>query len=1012
MCPFMNNRYDAMWLAAYALSLLLLSCIPWISVAQRVPFYNLNIEDGLIQSQPDCMVQDRYGHLWIGTLGGLSRYDGHSFTNYTVRDGLTSNAIRALAADSTGNIWIGSTAGVTRFSGREMQHFTFSTSDNPGANTVNTIRMAEDGTAWCIAAGKIYSIKDGKSAAFNLPDSIMVTSLLPDRNGVWLATAAGRILWIEKNSRKERALEKKGGSIPYITRLYKDRGGRIWVLTNSGLYYITEDAVAEYKVAGYSLSVFPALLSMTEDDRNYYWIGTSSGVLRFRDSSFQYYNKWNGLSNNNFPELLTDTEGNVWLASDGQGVFRFSGALFTGLDESMGLPSAQVTSVSADKAGRVYLGTYDAGLYEYYDRTIRNIPFPNRMMPAITALAVRNGNELWIGTRGIGLWRYDHRGLKPVMLPGSRSLTGTVLALYADNKNHLWVGYANSAAVLEQDTFMQLPLEAVTAKSFILVGRDSLLIATSAGIKMYDGNGVHPFITNTAVDNALPQCFTLRGRELWIGTSDNGIISYDLDTRRVATYGQQNGLRSDFIYNIIVGDDGDIWAGTGFGIHRISFKDSMPVIYSYGKEQGVTGMESNHNAVHKMPDGSIWFGTTNGALHYNPVSKLTNAAPVSIVMQSVKVFGEHISDTSYYDSTDAWYSVPYHLRLPYRQNNVTFNFHAISLSGHDQLRYRYMMNGLEAPWSNWSPVSSVTYSALPPGKYDFIVQCIAGNDETIRELHYTFEIIAPFHKTNLFTLLVLAGFMLLGIILQYAANKRKQNRQRFLEKLRREEQDKVRERTAEDFHDEVGNRLTRINVLANILKTKIGNPAPDLFRIIEQIQDNTAQLYSGTRDILWSLQPSNGNLYEILHRIRDVGVELFQDTDIEFSFTGTDERMKQNRLPLDISRNLTMIFKEALNNCLKYADATQVNLEVLLKDKDVLQLKLSDNGKGFDIHGVRKGHGISNMQVRAERIHGRLYIDAVPGTGSIITLTFRLPSDSGKKYRHTRDKKHRNDSEL
>src|SRR5690606_35267759 len=138
-------------------------------------------------------------------------------------------------------------------------------------------------------------------------------------------------------------------------------------------------------------------------------------------------------------------------------------------------------------------------------------------------------------------------------------------------------------------------------------------------------------------------------------------------------------------------------------------------------------------------------------------------------------------------------------------------------------------------------------------------------------------------------------------------------------------------RTAEDFHDEVGNKLTRINVLSNILKTKISNPAPDLFRIIEQIQENTAQLYSSTRDILWSLQPSNSNLYEILHRIRDVGVELFQDTDIEFSFSGADERMKRYRLPLDVSRNLIMIFKEALNNCLKYANATQVYMEVSLK---------------------------------------------------------------------------------
>ncbi len=976
--------------------------------AQRIPFYNLNIEDGLIQSQPDCIVQDKYGHLWIGTLGGLSRYDGRSFTNFTIRDGLSSNAIRALATDESGYLWIGSPAGVTRFSGQELRHFTFSTSDNPGANNVTVIRVGTDGTAWCIAGGKVYAIKDGKSAAFNMPDSFLFTSLMPEDGGLWLATTSGQILWVEKEVKKSLTLPAKNGRIPSISRLYKDRRGRIWVLTTAGLFYIDRDKLVEHKVGGRTLDA--SLWSMTEDDRNYYWVGTSSGVLRFRDSSIQLYNKWNGLSNNHFHDLFTDIEGNIWMASDGQGIFRFSGALFSGLDESMGIPSAQITGVTADKSGKVYLGTYDAGLFEYQNGTIKAIELPHGLRVSITTLATRKGSEIWIGTRGGGLWRYDSRGMKPVALPGYSPVSGSVISLYADDKDRLWVGYGNSAAIFEGDTFRQLPLQMLSAKSFMPIGEDSMLIATSSGIKLYTPTGLYPFITSTAVDDASPQCFTIRDRELWIGTSDNGIITYDMDTREVTTYDQTNGLKSDFIYNIITDDEGDVWAGTGFGIHRISFKDSQPVIYFYGKEQGVTGMESNHNAVHKMPDGSIWFGTTNGALHYNPVSKLTYARPVSIVMQSVKVFGEQINNQNFYDSTDEWYPVPYGLRLPYRQNNISFNFHAISLSGHGKLRYRYIMNGLDAPWSNWSPVSSVTYSALPPGKYDFVVQCKAGSDDIIRELHYSFEIIAPFHKTNLFTLLVLGGFMLLGITVQYIVNKRKQNRQKLLAKLRNEEQEKVRERTAEDFHDEVGNKLTRINVLANILKARLEQPPQDVIRIIDQIQDNTGQLYSGTRDILWSLQPSNDNLYEILSRIRNVGVELFQDTEIEFTTSGLDERSRQYRLPLDVSRNLIMIFKEALNNCLKYAEATVVHLEFLLIEDDVLQLKLVDNGKGFEEQNVRKGHGITNMNVRATRIRGRLLIDARPGIGTTISLTFRLPVE--KKYRSWWDRKSGKDPEL
>jgi signal transduction histidine kinase len=94
---------------------------------------------------------------------------------------------------------------------------------------------------------------------------------------------------------------------------------------------------------------------------------------------------------------------------------------------------------------------------------------------------------------------------------------------------------------------------------------------------------------------------------------------------------------------------------------------------------------------------------------------------------------------------------------------------------------------------------------------------------------------------------------------------------------------------------------------------------------------------------------------------------------------------------LDVSRNLIMIFKEALNNTLKYSKATKVKLDITLRRHDVLQLLLTDNGAGFDVRNVKKGHGINNMNVRATRINGRLYIDSRENKGTITNLTFKIP---------------------
>ena len=967
--------------------------------AQRYPFYNLSVESGLIQSQVQAVKQDKYGHLWIGTLGGLSRFDGRNFTNYTLRDGMADNSVNTLDIDAQGNIWVGTSKGISKFDGKSFKHSSFRAAENnPFANNVQDMEIAADGTIWCNVGGnnkfKIYHIVNGKNEQLKVPgEDTFITSILPDKGGIWVGKINGKLLHYSAGKWDSTSLPVSPliNNVPVLIKIYKGRNDTLWLLTNAGLYRLENGKPVLHTIKGQPLDKLPPLRCMTEDVNGAYWLGTNSGVIKLSGNSLEYYNKQNGLSDNIFRDILTDAEGNVWMASDGQGLYRFSGSPFTVLDESMGLPSAQVMGITADRSGKLYFGTYDAGLYAFENGVVAKVPFPGAPRITITALHYKN-NKLWIGTRN-GLWSYDN-SFHFYSFPAD--LLFSVSSLYSDTGGRLWIGFANGFAVYEHDSFHVVPLKAAVIGDFIQIGADSTLVAANSGtyngMQLYHDGVLTPYKTNGAPDSAQVQCFTKRGNELWMGTSDNGLICYNMSTKKYYILNKNSGLKSDFIYNIITDNDGNIWAGTGYGIHKITLTDgNKPLVTFYGKEEGMKGMESNHNAIYKMRDGSIWFGTTNGAVHYQPHTKTTQSKPVSIVLQSVKVFGENITDTTWYDSTNAWYKVPYGLHLPFRKNNITFTYQAISLSGDDQLMYRYHMDGLEAPWSDWSESNSVTYSALPPGNYTLTVQCMAmSNSANVSELSYSFEIITPFQKTSWFKLLILGGCILLGVSLQYIANTRKQNRIKLLDSLRREEQSKVRQRTAEDFHDEVGNKLTRINVLANVLKKKI-DLTPDTKRILDQIQDNTGQLYSGTKDILWSLKPSNDNLYQVLHRISDFGAELFQDTEVDFSLVGTEEKWKEYSLPMDFSRNLIMIFKEALNNSLKYSKATAVKLEVTLQNHDILHLLLTDNGEGFDIEHAKKGHGIDNMNVRAKRIHARLYIDSSPGKGTVISMGFKIP---------------------
>ena len=968
----------------------LLCCIG--ASAQRYPFHNLSVDDGLIQSQATCLAQDKTGNLWIGTLGGLSKYDGRNFTSYTIRNGLGNNMIWSLAADSAGNIWVGGNTDIAMFNGKTFVHYP-KPIKQPAHSVNNTQQIVITGdTTWWRASGDLYYIAYGKISYFVTPGPAgFVSSVFAGADGLWIAKES--VIYHTSKGRCDtvRFTLPEDQRAPLITRIFRSHDSMIWVTTNEGLFNIQNGHLVPKPIYLEELTVPPSISSITQDRSGALWLGTSKGVIRVNGNSYQLFNKQNGLRDNSFSDLFTDSEGNVWMASDGQGIFRYSGTQFSGLDESAGLPSDQVTALATNNSDSLFIGTYDAGLYIFKDGKIGSLSFPSSPVPAITSLCYTKGSKLWIATRGRGLWSYDHEIFRQYEAPDRNFPSNYVNRVYEDPDQRLWIGFANGAMLLEHDSFKTVNVKPEAVFSFLSIGKDSMLIAAESGLSLYSAGIVVDYKTKTVADSIKVQCFLLAGRNLWIGSSDNGIVRYNMDTHTSMLINKNNGLKSDFIYNIIADNDGSIWAGTGFGIHRIKVSESeAPQITFYGKAQGVTGMESNINAVLKLTDGSIWFGTTNGALHYQPRSTVVNSAPSSIVLQSVRLTDESAIDHSYYDSTDNWNGVPYNLRLPAQKNNIAFTFQAISLSGSQQVQYRYRMDGLEAPWSQWSSTNSVSYSALPPGRYVFHVQCQGAEAQNNPELVYAFEIITPFQKTMWFRISVLAACIIIGILLQYIATSRKQRRARLMTKLRSEEQAKIRLRTAEDFHDEIGNKLTRINVLTSVLKNKI-NLNPDTERILHQIEDNTGQLYSGTRDILWSLKPTNDSLYEILYRIRDFGNDLFQDTDIEFTFTGKDDKWSSYKLPMDMSRNLIMIFKEALNNCLKYSAARKVWLEVSFKSKGVLQMVLRDDGKGFDMQTIDKGNGINNMNVRAARLKGKLYIDSRFGKGTIISLTFRLP---------------------
>ena len=203
-----------------------------------------------------------------------------------------------------------------------------------------------------------------------------------------------------------------------------------------------------------------------------------------------------------------------------------------------------------------------------------------------------------------------------------------------------------------------------------------------------------------------------------------------------------------------------------------------------------------------------------------------------------------------------------------------------------------------------------------------------------------------------------------------------------LEKIREEEFMKLRQRTAEDFHDEMGNKLTRISILTDILRSKVSEKEDETHQLVSQIKENTNALYSGSRDIIWSLNSQNDGIYEIAEHIKDIGIEIFHDTAIDFEYSHNiiNTRLK---LKLDFSRNLIMVFKEVYNNILKHSKATKVSVRLNLTDNGALEISITDNGVGFAADVIQKGNGVKNIKNRVNRMNGEVSIQSENGKTQI-----------------------------
>ena len=953
------------------------------SFAQKYTFSHYDIEDGLIESQVNNLALDQEHRLWMATFGGACRFDGKDFTSYTRQNGMPTNFINNVFVDKDNTVWFGTQSGLMKLVNKKLMAYPVAVKLKN--NRVRSIVQDGAGTIWFIINNRLFKVSGNAGKEGIIQDTVKepLLCLAVDQGGRLYASVHQKgVYYRDKGKWISLVSYPKNNRNFFVTKMQFDRTdkSRLLLLSFNGIYSVKDGVLKPYQ-SQLVKGLKEPFLSMAQDSAANLWIGTNNGAYCFdlKKQKSTHFVAVNGLSDNAITDIYNDADNNLWLASQGNGLYKYEGDRYVIFDRTQGLPDNEVIwGIAKDRNNHILLGINGAGLFQYDGKKLTSVKLPKDHpdLKNVQCLYTDKNGLIWIGTDHAGLWTYDKGHFQ--MIKGSDYYA--INGITQDSNGQIWITAPSGCFYLENNTLERLDEFSNFSSSIVNAGKDSIIAGTQDGVILaVNKKIVKNFKLDAVRSSTVFSMLNYKGM-LIIGTDDRGIFVWNKATGNVKNYSTRDGLSSNTIYSLVTDDHDVIWAGTGRGANRFLFDEKSKTFTVKGNGSSKNPiLESNQNAI-LYNDGKVWIGTTKGVVVYNTNIVPSEKTPPYIVIQSVKLMpqsGEKQSSTTMSNGA----------KLSFSNRHLSIAFLGINLKDPANVSYRYKLRGLDTSYSLPVKNNVVDYPSLPAGNYTFEVKAIGmGGVPSVNTASFSFSITPPFYQTGTFRFLAIIFFVLIGVSIQSYRHQVKISRQRIIEATKREESLKIRQQTAEDFHDELGNKLTRITVLSEILGTRMDNGQSDQKKLLEQIKQNAASLYNGTKDILWALDPQSDNLYEVLNHIRDFGKELFLDTPVEFEFSGIDESLNGIKLPMEYSRNIPMIFKELLNNILKHSHATRVTISLDEIHKNGIRLTLADNGCGFDENEIRKGQGINNIITRTKRINGSININSEKGKGTMVDL--------------------------
>jgi ligand-binding sensor domain-containing protein/signal transduction histidine kinase len=930
------------------------------------------MQDGLPRDTVYSIAQSKDHYLWIGTIGGLARFDGSRFTTYD-RSNTTAfldDNILSLFAATSGDLWIGTVrGGLVQFSNGQFRRLA-----GEPTGPIHSILQDASGLIWVGGEAGLFQARNGRLVRWAGPNAFAamgVTALYED---------AGRQLWVGG-----RGLWKLVSGTPsWVARPDADLRMRTIARINDGtMWFGAARGLFRFDGAQLIATAFqppgdPAVLSLREDHEGNLWIGMfGGGLARYRNGRYEVFRGSANLPDNLVQAVFEDVEENLWIGTQG-GLMRLSPVEVTTLTMSHGLSDENIRTLYQDHTGVLWLVTYNGVLHRVIDGRAQQVHLPCAAGLPKLRIALRDRQGLlWVGVTGKGLLSID--GNRTRSFTKRDGLSGNdIRCLMEDHEGALWVGTERGLDVLRGRKLRNIGADAGwkpdAVRSLFEDHAGDIWVAAAGGLsRFHQGRFVQDTVTSALQGQYIWAMHQDAEGALWLGTNGNGL--YRILNGRLAHLSLHQALPDNTIYQILPDNSGGLWMSSNSGVFGVRLRDlnamlagevvRLPTI-QYGTAEGMPARQMVGGGVQPIASASraglLWFGSVKGAVAIDSTRRRRlPAAPV--FFERLTVDGR---DIPLRKSAVA----------PPGSGRVEVEYTAIGLRSPERLRFQYKLEGFDTAW-NEAGSRTALYTNLPPGSYRLRVMAVNSDGfDSPSEASLSFRLQPHYYQTAVFYCLcaiMIVALLVMGLLLHG-----RRTRMQYAMVLAE------RNRLAREMHDTLIQGCVGAATLLEAVHS-CGQPTGAIADLLDRTRIQIRMTLNEAREAIWDMRHQaldGGSVSSLLERFASI---LSQQTgvSIETAVEGSLANLSHKQ-----QHALLLVAKEALRNAVKHGRPAQVLVQFRCSAGEVV-MYVTDNGCGFDIESMgsepTRHYGLVGMRERVEQAGGRLTLESSLGCGTRVT---------------------------